>query len=139
VTTTPLPVAITASTGGTIKLDDGGVCPPTCTQTQNSGARHTYEAVPNAAPFRFQAWGGGCGNQGNPCTTVAAPGLAVSGQFAEFYTVSVRVSGTGTVTAFCPVGCTLVCTSGTCSTDLPKGSYITLTAMPKSPAKLMAW
>jgi len=129
-----LTVSVTGS--GAVTSNPAGInCPSTCSQTFAGGPQVTLTATPSGGSnWVFGGWSGACSG-GGPCTVTMAAAQSVTATFVQGYTLSVNVSGSGTVTSS-PVGmnCPSVCSDGYASNTL-----VTLTAIPASGWTFSGW
>jgi|GEM_PF-2469247 len=147
----PLTVDVTSSAQvsapdvpGTIKIN-GQVTSPATTTNVTHGIPVTVTAVPTAPRFKFQQWNasGPCAGQGATCTIIPTGPASVVADF-ELNTVmvSISVSGRGTVATSGPVAGAVNCvsnSSATCTTEVPYGGSITLTATPGESSVIGEW
>ena len=96
--------------GRVTSTPEGIECGDDCSQEYRIGQPVTLEAIAEPG-FRFTAWGGDCSNAG-PCALTMDQDHTVSATFTAEWTITVTVSGEGTVTSE-PAG--IECTAGTCS------------------------
>ena len=83
------------------------------------------QLTPSAGPgSALQGWGGACTGAG-PCSLTLGADESLSAVFIAVQTLSVAVSGSGTVTSS-PAG--LSCSAGSCSAQFAKGASVSLTA-----------
>ena len=129
---TALTVSVTGS--GTVASNPAGIsCPSTCSAGFASGTPVTLTATP-ASGWIFSGWGGACsGNAG--CTVTMNSPQSVSATFIQLFTLSVTVSGSGSVTSS-PAGVT--CPS-TCNASFTAGTAVTLTATPADGWGFAGW
>jgi hypothetical protein len=116
-------VRIEPPVNGTVTSDMGGIaCPQACEATLVRGTPVALTAVADKG-FMFGGWGGDCAGSG-PCTVTLTADRRVTATFVPPVTVSVSVSGDGTVTSDNGgIGC-----PGDCSEVVGAGQQITLTA-----------
>jgi hypothetical protein len=129
-----LTVSVTGS--GTVTSNPAGInCPSTCSQTFAGGPQVTLTATPSGGSnWVFGGWSGACSGAG-PCTVTMAAAQSVTATFVQGYTLSVNVSGSGTVTSS-PTG--MNCPS-TCSDGYASNTSVTLTATPASGWSFSGW
>jgi hypothetical protein len=109
---------------GRVTSDTGGIaCPQACEATLVRGTPVALTAVANKG-FMFGEWGGDCTGSG-PCPVTLTADRRVTASFVPPVTVSVSVSGDGTVTS--DTG-GIGCPSGACSALIGAGHQIVLTA-----------
>ena len=109
---------------GTVTSDTGGIaCPQACEATLVRGTPVALTAVANKG-FMFGEWGEACTGSG-PCNVTLDADRRVTATFVAPVTVSVSVSGDGTVTSDRGG---IECPSGACSEAVGAGQQITLTA-----------
>ena len=118
-----LTVSVTGS--GTVTSNPAGIsCPSTCSHTFTGGSQVTLTPTP-ASGWAFSSWGGACSGSGG-CTVTMNAAESVTATFVQDVTLSVSVTGSGTVTSS-PAG--INCPS-TCSANFAPGTQVTLTATP---------
>ena len=118
---------------GAIASGDGLIrCGATCIHRYAKGTTVTLTATP-ASGATFSRWLGPCAGQGNPCTVSVSRYTAVAADFAS--PLAISVAGTGTVTSS-PAG---IACPGTCSTQLPARSTVTLTASAAAGSAFAGW
>jgi hypothetical protein len=109
---------------GTVTSDTGGIaCPQACEATLVRGTPVALTAVANKG-FMFGEWGEDCTGSG-PCNVTLDADRRVTATFVAPVTVSVSVSGDGTVTSNRGG---IECPSGSCSASIGAGQQIVLTA-----------
>jgi Divergent InlB B-repeat domain len=107
-------------------------CGGTCSHEFDVGQPATLSAIADAG-YRLSAWGGDCSGSG-PCALTMSVDHSVSATFTPERTVSVTISGDGTVTSS-PAG--IDCTTGTCSALFPADAgQVVLTA---SDGRFLRW
>ncbi len=117
----------------------GIICGADCIEAYASGAivTLTYTTDQNSV---FAGWTGACTGSGSTCTVVMNEAKTVMATFnsqsSTAYTLSVGVSGSGTVTSS-PAG--LTCYSTVCHQTFPAGTSVTLTATPDTAAAFGGW
>jgi hypothetical protein len=129
-----LTVSVTGS--GTVTSNPAGInCPSTCSQTFAGGPQVTLTATPSGGSnWVFSGWSGACSGAGR-CTVTMAAAQSVTATFVQGYTLSVNVSGSGTVISS-PAG--VNCPS-TCSDGYASNTSVTLTATPASGWSFSGW
>ena len=116
-----LTVGVTGS--GTVASNPAGIsCPSTCSYVFTGGSQVTLTPTPTSG-WTFSSWGGACTGTGT-CTVAMNAAESVTATFVQGLTLSVSVTGRGTVTSS-PAG--INCPS-TCSTSFAGGTQVTLTA-----------
>ena len=116
-----LTVGVTGS--GTVASNPAGIsCPSTCSYVFTGGSQVTLTPTPTSG-WTFSSWGGACTGTGT-CTMAMNAAESVTATFVQGLTLSVSVTGGGTVTSS-PAG--INCPS-TCSTSFAGGTQVTLTA-----------
>src|SRR5581483_11663028 len=113
-----------------------------CSQTYFLGSTITLLEDP-ADGYEFRGWGGPCSGTATTCTVqLNAPSVTVGASFgkaASSYTLSVAVTGNGTVTgAGGAISCTSAGGSG-CTATVAAGSTVTLNATPGAGAGFGGW
>ena len=127
---------LTVSVGGsgTVTSSPSGIsCPGTCSATFNQGTIVNLAASPSSGNGLL-AWSGACSGTG-ACTVTMNSSQAVTATFAPLETLTVSVSGSGTV-ASSPSG---ISCPGTCLANFTQGTIVSLTASPSSGNGLLAW
>jgi hypothetical protein len=129
---TNLTVSVTGS--GTVSSNPAGIsCPSTCSHAFAGGSQVTLTPTP-ASGWAFSSWGGACSGSGG-CTVTIAAGASVTATFVQNVTLSVSVTGSGSVTSS-PAG--INCPS-TCSASFAGGTQVTLTATPADGSGFEGW
>ena len=129
---TNLTVSVTGS--GTVSSNPAGIsCPSTCSHAFAGGSQVTLTPTP-ASGWAFSSWGGACSGSGG-CTVTIAAGASVTATFVQNVTLSVSVTGSGSVTSS-PTG--INCPS-TCSASFAGGTQVTLTATPADGSGFEGW
>lgn len=129
-------VTISVLGAGTVSSTDGLInCPGTCSHSYPANAQVTLNATPSGGSS-FNGWsGGGCSGTGS-CQLTVSQNLYVTANFtAALPTLTVTISGNGTVTSTdgfinCP---------GTCSHSYPLNTQVTLNATPASGQNFNGW
>jgi hypothetical protein len=129
---TNLTVSVTGS--GTVSSNPAGIsCPSTCSHAFSGGSQVTLTPTP-ASGWAFASWGGACNGSGG-CTVTIAAHASVTATFVQNVTLSVNVTGSGSV-ASSPTG--INCPS-TCSASFAGGTQVTLTATPTDGSGFEGW
>jgi uncharacterized repeat protein (TIGR03803 family) len=128
-----------AGTGsGTVTSSDGLInCGQVCSAAYNGGAQVTLTATPSPGSL-FTSWSGCDSTNGNICTVTMNSSRTVVATFmlnTTYYTLSVSVYGSGTVTSTdgfinCP---------GTCSHNYLSYAQVTLNATPAQGWTFTGW
>jgi hypothetical protein len=127
-----LTVSVTGS--GTVSSNPAGIsCPSTCSHAFTGGSQVTLTPTP-ASGWVLSSWGGACSGSGG-CTVTISAAESVTATFVQAVTLSVSVTGSGTVTSS-PAG--ISCGSN-CSAGYAPGTQVTLTAAPASGWKFNGW
>jgi hypothetical protein len=127
-----LTVSVTGS--GTVTSNPAGInCPSTCSAGFSLGANVTLTATATSG-WVFSGWSGACSGTGG-CTVTMNTAQSVTATFTQLPTLTVSVTGSGTVTSS-PSG--ISCPS-TCSASFASGTQVTLTATPASGWKFSGW
>ena len=130
---------VPAGTGsGTITSQPAGiVCGTTCTGTFSPGTVVTLTADATEGST-FSGWGGACAGNLDTCSITLSADTAVNAGFARImHTVTVAPSGNGTGSvSSSPTGITC---PGTCTTQVPWGTQLTLAAAPVAPSTFIGW
>ena len=129
-----LTVSVTGS--GTVTSNPAGInCPSTCSQTFAGRTAGDFDRhASGGSNWVFSGWSGACSGAG-PCTVTMTAAQSVTATFVQGYTLSVNVSGSGTVTSS-PSG--MNCPS-TCSDGYASNTSVTLTATPASGWSFSGW
>ena len=116
-------LTVSATGNGTVTSGDGFInCPGTCSHTYLSNTVVALTANP-AQGWSLNAWGGACSGNNLTCNVNMTGNESVSATFTQnSYTLSVSISGQGTVTSTdgninCP---------GTCSSTYLSFTQVTL-------------
>jgi hypothetical protein len=119
-------LSVSKTGNGSVTSSPSGInCGSTCSATFASGTGVTLTATPTNGSI-FAGWGGACSGTGS-CNVTMTMAQSVTATFqAPNYTLSVSVSGNGSVTSS-PSG--INCPS-TCSAVFNNGAQVTLTATP---------
>jgi hypothetical protein len=127
-----LTVSVTGS--GTVASNPAGIsCPSTCSHAFAGGSQVTLTPTP-ASGWVLSSWGGACSGSGG-CTVAINAAESVTATFVQAVTLSVSVTGSGTVTSS-PAG---ISCGSTCSAGYAPGTQVTLTAAPASGWKFNGW
>lgn len=128
-----LTVSVTGS--GTVRSSPSGInCGSTCNAGFTSGTQVTLTPTP-AHGWQFASWSGACSGSGS-CVVTMNAAASVTATFTKLsYTLSVFVSGDGTVTSSpgsinCP---------STCSATFLFGTPVTVSATPGGGATFAGW
>jgi uncharacterized repeat protein (TIGR02543 family) len=122
--------------GGEIDCGSGGT---DCTWQDLTGSTFTVVATPDSG-YSFAGWGGACTGTSPVCSVTMNGDRSLTATFtqsATTYTLTVSVTGNGTVTGG-GIACTSAGGSG-CTASEPAGSVVTLTATAGSGAGFGAW
>jgi Divergent InlB B-repeat domain len=127
-----LTVSVTGS--GTVTSNPAGInCPSTCSAGFSLGANVTLTATATSG-WVFSGWSGACSGTGG-CTVTMSTAQSVTATFTQLPTLTVSVTGSGTVTSSPPgISC-----PSTCSASFASGTQVTLTATPASGWKFNGW
>jgi uncharacterized repeat protein (TIGR03803 family) len=105
-------LSVSATGSGSVTSSDGFInCPGTCTHSYLSNTVVTLNANPEQG-WSLNTWGGACSGNTSPCTVTMTGPESVSATFTQnSYTLTVTISGEGTVTSTdgfinCPGSCT---------------------------------
>jgi hypothetical protein len=130
---------VTSSTSGTVSgnltpINCGSVCSAVFTSSAYGGSSVTLTATP-ATGSVFTSWSGACSGTG-ACTVTMNNARSVSATFTLLpETLTVGVSGSGTVTSS-PTG---ISCPGSCSAVFSYGTTVTLSASPASGYLFSGW
>ena len=130
-------LTVTKSGTGTVSSSPSGInCGSSCNYSFNSGASVTLTATAGTG-YQFSGWTGACTNSTGTCTVSMTAAKSVTATFNALpkYVLSVKTSGTGTVTSS-PTG--INCGS-TCSYSFTSGTNVTLTATAASGYQFSGW
>jgi hypothetical protein len=137
----PPELAVTVNGAGSVTSAPAGIdCPAAaCRHSFAAGTSVTLTASPGSGGA-FQGWSGACST--DPCTIVLTADQQVTATFgAATFALTVTSSGTGAGTVASgdgAVSCHLP-DSSPCSTDLPAGTQVTLTASPDDGNTFGGW
>lgn len=131
--------------GGTVAGGDGQInCDPgetDCSWQTTTGSTLTLLQTPDSG-YDFAGWGGPCSGTGRSCTVQLESDQTVNAAFvkgASSHTLTVTVSGNGTVTgANGAISCTSAGGSG-CTATVDANASVTLTATAGAGAGFTAW
>jgi len=129
-------LSITVVGGGTVTSNVGGInCPGTCSASFNSGTTVTLTATP-APGSSFAGWSPPCSGTGSCIIVVNAPGSVTATFGVVTFSLTVNVTGSGTVTSS-PAG--ISCSAATCTATFNAGTSVTLSAAPASGFAFAGW
>ncbi len=132
--TTGKTLTVITSGNGTETSTDGFInCPGTCTHVYPNNTPVTLNATP-AQGWTFNGWGGDCTGYGT-CLVSMSQDRYVYGSFSPLYTLTVSVTGNGSVTSTdgfinCP---------GVCSHVYVAGTPVVLNGLPAQGWSLNSW
>jgi hypothetical protein len=127
-------LSVSLSGSGTVTSSPSGIsCGTTCSASFASGAQVTLTAAP-ASGANFSGWSGACSGTGSCVVTMNAT-ESVTATFAQGFTLSVSLSGSGTVTSN-PSG---ISCGSTCSANFASGTLVTLSETPASGYNFTGW
>jgi uncharacterized repeat protein (TIGR02543 family) len=129
---------LTATVAGNGSVSGGGInCASgsTCSGAETAGAFITLTAAPQPNST-FVGWTGDCTGTAATCVVQMTADRRITATFATTFTLSVSVTGGGTVT-----GSGINCSAGggTCSAALIAGTPVTLSETPASGATFNGW
>ncbi|MFO0686241.1 MAG: InlB B-repeat-containing protein [Sandaracinus sp.] len=136
-----LSVTKTGAGSGSVASAPAGIdCGATCSAPFSVGAMVVLTATP-AAGSTIAGWGGACSGTASTCTVSVAAVTDVTIDFGlvdETLEVTVEGTGAGVVTS-APAG--IDCGAGhtTCTTTVPHGTSVTLTAAPSTGSTFAGW
>ena len=130
-------LTVTVTGTGTVTSADGYInCPGTCSHAYTQNYQVQLYATPGTG-WSFSTWGGACSGYGNGsnCSLTMTQSLSASATFLQNETLSVTISGSGSVSSNdgyinCP---------GTCSHTYTYGTAVTLNAYAAQGWSLTAW
>jgi hypothetical protein len=128
-------ITITKSGGGSVSSADRVIsCGSKCAASYEMNSTVTLAASPSSGSV-FTGWGGACTGSQLTCTLSVNEALNVNATFASQVTLSVKTSGSGTVTSAEPgIDC-----GKTCSAKFTEGARVTLRATPAAGVKFNGW
>jgi hypothetical protein len=128
-------LSVSDSGSGTVTSSPTGVaCGSTCSASFVAGTQVTLTASP-ANGWQFNGWSGACAGSGS-CVVTMNAAESVTATFAIMtYTLTVGVSGNGTVTSS-PSG---INCGATCSASFDFGTPVTLSEIPAGGASFAGW
>lgn len=139
----PPRLTVAVSGSGSVTSSPSGVsCPGDCAETYPTGTSVTLTATP-ATGWNFSGWSGACSGSSSSCVITLDEGKNTAATFTQpsptsaptqFFTLSVGVSGGGTVTGpgiSCPGDCSEVLADG--------GTTVALAASPSSGWTFSGW
>jgi glucose/arabinose dehydrogenase len=130
-----LSVVIAGPGGGTVTSAPAGIaCPPTCAAVYPANLVVALSATPNASSVLGGWSGGGCSGTG-ACNVTLGADTTVTATFSTMTTLSVSVTGPGTVTSQ-PAG---IACPPTCSASFTVGMTIKLAAAAAARATFAGW
>jgi hypothetical protein len=120
--------------GGRVTSSPTGInCPSICGYDFTGGSQVTLTPSPNSG-WAFSSWGGACSSSGG-CTVTMNAAESVTATFVQDVTLSVSVTGSGSVTSSPPgINC-----PSTCSESVAPGTQVTLTATPVNGWGFSGW
>jgi len=129
-------LTVTRSGTGTVASTPAGIdCGSDCSEPYPAGTSVSLTATP-AAGYAFSGWSGACTGTGTCSLTLsAAKSVTATFQALPKYTLTLKRSGSGTITSS-PTGIT--CGSD-CSEAYYSGTVVTLTAVPATGYKFSGW
>jgi hypothetical protein len=129
---TELLVSVNGS--GTVTSNPTGInCPSTCAAAFHGGPQVSLTATPTSG-WTFSSWAGACSGSGS-CSVTMSAAQSVTATFLPNPTLSVSVTGSGTVSSS-PGG--ISCPS-TCSASYAVNTQVTLTATPANNSTFEGW
>ncbi len=129
-----LTVTLAGTGGGTVTSAPSGItCGSDCAEAYVEGTEVVLNAASNNGS-RFMGWTGDCAGTGG-CTVIMDGPKNVTATFTDLFTVSVAITGPGTVTSN-PAG---ISCNPTCSEDFLSGTSVVLTANPETGANFSGW
>ena len=128
-------LTVSVSGNGSVTSNPSGInCGSSCAASYASDTQVTLTATPSSGNS-FSGWGGACSGSSSTCTVAMSQAQNVSASFVANVTLSVTVSGNGSVSSN-PSG---ISCGGTCSASYASGTAVTLTATPSSGATFSGW
>ncbi|MEY2957539.1 MAG: hypothetical protein RLZZ01_107, partial [Actinomycetota bacterium] len=121
-------------TGSVVSSPSGVSCPADCSGSFADGSSVTLTATPEAGST-FTGWGGSCSGSSPTCAVSMTQVRNVTATFAVPRTLTVSVSGDGSVVSS-PSG---ISCPGDCSQSYTNGTSVTLTATPSGGSTFAGW
>lgn len=123
---------------GSISASVGGIdCGGTCSAQVTSGTVVVFTATPEAGAA-FAGWSEGCTGTSSSCSLAVTADVTVGARFnVARHSVTVNITGSGTVTAIPPT-LGLIC-PGTCTIVVDHGTSVTLAEAPQGSSSFLAW
>ena len=132
------PLTVSTSGSGTVTSTDHVInCPGTCANSYSAGVLVTLNATP-VPGWSFTGWGEDCSGTGSSCTVTMSQAQSVTAAFTQnpdFFSLTVSISGSGTVTS---TDGSITCPS-TCSHTYVAGTPVTLNASPGLGSTFSSW
>jgi CSLREA domain-containing protein len=134
VTTFQLTVSLAGAGSGSVTSNPAGIsCPSDCSENYADGTLVDLTATASAGS-RFTGWSGDCTGTGT-CSLTMSAARAVTATFVPVHTLTVAVSGSGSVTSVPPgISC-----PGDCTQDYDDGTSVSLTPTPDPGWVFSAW
>jgi subtilisin family serine protease len=127
-----LTVARSGNGSGSVSSAAGIACGADCSEVLTPDAVVVLEAT-SGADSVFTGWSGACTNTGTTCTVTMNEAKSVTANFALMVSMSVVISGSGSVTA------TGINCGSDCAEMFVSGSTVTFTANPNSGNEFAGW
>ncbi|SNB45264.1 Alpha-tubulin suppressor [Geobacter sp. DSM 9736] len=128
-----LNLAFSGTGSGTVSFSTGDSCSAGCSRQVSSLATVTLTPVPSASSY-FSGWSGCDSVAGNVCTVAMSSVRNVTASFGPTFQLSVALVESGTVSYSTGGSC-----SSNCSTAMPWGSSVVLTAVPSARTVFDGW
>jgi uncharacterized repeat protein (TIGR02543 family) len=132
--TAPQTLTVTVTGTGTVTSTPGGIaCPSTCTASFTDKSSVSLTATAGSG-YAFSGWSGACSGSG-ACTVTMNGAESVTATFVPLETLTVSVSGNGTVTST-PGG---ISCGSSCTATFAQGTTVKLTAAAAAGYKFTGW
>src|SRR5579864_100656 len=122
-----VPNTLSVSVSGSGSVTGGGIscsAGSTCSAAESPNSTVTLTATPQSG-FALTGWSGACTGPQSTCTVQMNANQTVTATFARLVSLSVTVTGNGSVS-----GGGISCSSGTCTAAVTPNTPVTLTASP---------
>jgi List-Bact-rpt repeat protein len=130
-------VKVTVTGSGSVSAKDQKIsCGSSCAAYVNAGTVVTLTANPSNQAF--SGWSGACSGTSLTCAITVNEHLEIGATFVPAYTLSVGLSGKGTVSSD-PAGIGCGVSGGSCSAKFAQGAAVNLTAVPLAGQQFFGW